>query len=729
MNRRDPLPRVAARGALILAAALALTVVLVAAGLLLYGQSYANKTMRGVSVAGIDLGGLTEAEAAARIDQQITTVAPQQITFVHDGGHWSLPADDLGVRYDAQATAQAAFAYGHSGSLWTDSPHWLAGLLRGKTVPVVTTVNVEPAVAALQSLAPEVTRPPRNAGYVFDQSGKLVIDPGESGIAIDVSGTVQDVRERFGQLSTSPVTISTVTVPAPMQAKDLEPGLKQASGMVSQPLTLTHGAWKWQIPPATLGAMLQIDMNSSGGKPSISLSRDLLQSYVAQLDGQVKTQGVNASVAREGSQFVVKPSTNGEALDTNASVQHILDGLTKDQHQIDLAVTSTPATIVDADAQSALNRAQQLVAKPVKLTWNDGETTVSGDALAAAVRFVEQPKETSKIGVDIDQAALASAVEKVKPQVEKAAKDAKLRYLNGKVTVTEPEQPGRALDVAKSAAALRTAVLQGQTSAALVTNDVAPKVTAAAAAGVTIKERLSSGETYYAGSIANRKFNVELAVSRVNGALIAPGATFSFDDTVGGIDLEHGFKVGYGIVGASNGSVSTVPSVGGGVCQVSTTLYHAAFWAGMPIVDRNWHLYWIPTYGQAPSGLTGLDATVDTDSGLDFQFKNATDNWLAIVATANGTAVRFELWGTDPGWKVDVDKPVISNRVAADTKMVYENSDQMPAGQTLLVEHAEDGFDVAIHRRVTKGDAVIDDATLKSHYVPSQNVTLVGTAR
>ncbi len=247
------------------------------------------------------------------------------------------------------------------------------------------------------------------------------------------------------------------------------------------------------------------------------------------------------------------------------------------------------------------------------------------------------------------------------------------------------------------------------------------------ASTIDIKEMLSSGQTYYGGSVANRAFNVELAIDRVNGALIPPGGTFSFDGTVGAVDLAHGYKVGYGIVGTTDGSVSTVPSVGGGICQVATTLFHAAFWAGMPIVQRSWHLYWIPLYGQAPSGITGLDATVDTDVGLDLKFKNPTDHWLAVKASANGTLVRFELWGTNPGWTINVDDPVVTNVVKADTAMQYEQSDQLAAGTTVLVEHAEDGFDVSIHRQVLKDGKVIDDLVLNSHYRPSANVTLQGT--
>ncbi|HET9015910.1 MAG TPA: VanW family protein, partial [Thermomicrobiaceae bacterium] len=223
------------------------------------------------------------------------------------------------------------------------------------------------------------------------------------------------------------------------------------------------------------------------------------------------------------------------------------------------------------------------------------------------------------------------------------------------------------------------------------------------------------------------KWTGELAVKTVTGTLIPPGGTVSFTGTTDPIDTAHGYKLGYGIVATSGpNGVATVPSVGGGICQVSTTLFQAAFWAGMPIVERHYHYYWIASYGQPPAGMKGLDATVDTDAGLDFKFKNPTSDWLAIVATANGSTVHFGLWGTKQNWQVKVDGPVITNVVKADQTMQYQPSSQLAPGTTLYLEAAGDGFDASIHRQVIDNGKVIDDLTLNSHYVPSANITLVG---
>jgi len=261
------------------------------------------------------------------------------------------------------------------------------------------------------------------------------------------------------------------------------------------------------------------------------------------------------------------------------------------------------------------------------------------------------------------------------------------------------DRDGREIDIDATLEAMDRALRAGQTTVALSLRKIAPKITAASAAQIVIRERISSGATYYGDSAPNRRHNVELAVQRVNGALVPPGEIFSFNQTVGPINLDSGYKVGYGIV-ATNGRVQTVPSVGGGVCQVSTTLFHAAFWGGFPIVERNWHLYWIPLYGQPPSGLIGLDATVDTDYGLDFKFRNATNDWIAIVAWADGAWVHFEIWGTKPNWRVEVEDPVVTNVVKADPTPVFRESPDLAPGEQVVVERARDGFTVTIRRRV-----------------------------
>jgi hypothetical protein len=242
-----------------------------------------------------------------------------------------------------------------------------------------------------------------------------------------------------------------------------------------------------------------------------------------------------------------------------------------------------------------------------------------------------------------------------------------------------------------------------------------------------LKDVLGQAQTSYAGSIPERAWNVELAAQRLNGALCAPGAVFSFNEAVGPTTLKAGFRIGYGIT-MSGGRPETVPSEGGGICQVATTVFQAAFWAGLPFEERHYHLYWISRYGVAPSGRTGMDATVD-DPGVDLKFRNTTDDWLRLESWYDGSNIGFAIKGVDPGWTVEATQPRIYDVVRASQAPVRQYDYTLPPGRELWVEHAEDGFRASMSRLVKAGDEVIDEYAFTNYYRPSRNVLLVGASR
>jgi vancomycin resistance protein YoaR len=207
--------------------------------------------------------------------------------------------------------------------------------------------------------------------------------------------------------------------------------------------------------------------------------------------------------------------------------------------------------------------------------------------------------------------------------------------------------------------------------------------------------------------------------------MVPPGAVFSFNQSVGPTTVAAGYQVGYGIT-IRGGQAVTVPSEAGGICQVATTIFHAAFWAGFSIVERQGHLYWIPRYGQPPRGMKGLDATVD-DPWVDFKFRNTSPDWLLVEAGTSGTTLRFALRGTKPDWEVKVEPPVIWGIVKAARETVRQEDPSMPAGRELAIESAEDGFSSRVRRTVVRGDEVLDTTEITSFYRPSRNVLLVGT--
>src|SRR5207253_273376 len=265
----------------------------------------------------------------------------------------------------------------------------------------------------------------------------------------------------------------------------------------------------------------------------------------------------------------------------------------------------------------------------------------------------------------------------------------------------------------------------GEHTVALPVAVVDPAVPSTDPQSLGITEVIDRGMTSFAGSIPEKKHNIQLAAQRLNGVVVPPGGTFSFNDSVGPTTIDSGFQWGFGITSGDSGP-RTVPSVAGGICQVATTLFQPVFWAGYQLEERYWHLYWIPSY--TSRGIVGLDATVDSDAGLDLKWINPTDHPVLIQASTDAEHVTFRLYGQKPPWNVHVDEPQISNRVTADPAPEVQPEPSLPWGRVLAVESARDGFDVVLDRHVVPTDGHQPrELVLKSVYAPSHTVTLVGT--
>ena len=235
-----------------------------------------------------------------------------------------------------------------------------------------------------------------------------------------------------------------------------------------------------------------------------------------------------------------------------------------------------------------------------------------------------------------------------------------------------------------------------------------------------IKELVGRGVSFFAGSIPTRIHNLTLASSKFRGVLVSPGETLSFNETVGEISAQTGYKPAYIIKEGK-----TVLGDGGGVCQVSTTLFRAALNAGLPILTRTAHAYRVGYYEQG-SG-PGLDATVYGPT-VDLKFKNDTANYLLIqtgVDTQKQSLI-FEIYGSKDGREVIISKPVLTKQIPPPPD-VYQDDTTLPAGKIIQTEHRAWGGTVTFNYRVERNGQVIFEKTFVSNYQPWGNVYLRGT--
>lgn len=247
-----------------------------------------------------------------------------------------------------------------------------------------------------------------------------------------------------------------------------------------------------------------------------------------------------------------------------------------------------------------------------------------------------------------------------------------------------------------------------------------PTVTTEKANNFGIVEVIGEGHSTFYHSIPNRVDNIVLATSRVNGVLVAPGETFSFVKYLGDVTRETGFKEAYVI---QNGK--TVLGDGGGVCQVSTTLFRAILNAGLPVAERHAHAYRVGYYEQ--DSPPGLDATVFYPN-IDLKFKNDTGNYIliqALVDPANYT-LSFLFYGKRDGRVASLSNSIVTNQKPAPPPL-YQDDATLLKGEVKQIDFEAAGADVRFTRTVTRNGTVILADTYTSHYAPWQAIFMRGT--
>jgi vancomycin resistance protein YoaR len=299
-------------------------------GLIVYGSQQGPTNYRRVHAAGLDLSGLSQAEAARRIQERFDAFAAKGVVVSSGEQHWTIPLKDLGVTFDAEATeatAETAYGFGRSGSLWTDSAAWLVSLVSGYTVPSTMELDDAAVVSFLQRVAPEITSPPIDACYVFDKDGNLAVDPGAAGVGIDVPATLREVRRAVASLSFEPVAIVTADVPRTVDAEQLEPGLEKATSMVSERLVLEHRGVEWEVPTEVLRGMLLVQGGGDRSEPGVTLDSGALTTYLGSLADAVHRTGRNATPVWDDTQFIVRRSIPAETLDAAATSTAVIRAL------------------------------------------------------------------------------------------------------------------------------------------------------------------------------------------------------------------------------------------------------------------------------------------------------------------------------------------------------------------------------------------------------------------
>lgn len=318
----------------------------------------------------------------------------------------------------------------------------------------------------------------------------------------------------------------------------------------------------------------------------------------------------------------------------------------------------------------------------------------------------------------------------LKPIADKAylePVDALFQIENNRVTAFKQSTNGQKLNIDKAKEYIETripVIIKNERvqsfSYEIPTIIIEPEVTTEEVNKFGIVEEIGMGKSYYQHSIPNRMYNVQLAASKLNGILVKPGEEFSFVKYLGDVSKYTGYKEAYVIQ-----SGKTVLGDGGGVCQVSSTLFRALLNSGLPITERHAHAYRVGYYEQYSS--PGLDATVYVPS-VDLKFTNDTGNYILIQSYVDPTetSLTFILYGKKDGREVTVTTPVVSGITSA-PETLYQDDPTLPKGVEKQIDFAAAGATVVFNRTVKQNGKVIIDEKYSSRYAPWRAVFLRGT--
>lgn len=481
---------------------------------------------------------------------------------------------------------------------------------------------------------------------------------------------------------------------------------------VREAVTIGKDFTEWSHLPTILRASADLPL-------AYTVSEDDLDAKIAMIADELFKPAIEPEVmvARDGAVLVERGSV-GQYVDQTQLRDLIKERLAwMDFSPIEVPVVADDKRIDELSAQETQTRAERLLGKKIILKTPENQLQWDSSVLVNMLSF-DNGFDDEKIKAQVAQLALA---------INRSPENAVFEFdeETRKVKEFKAEKPGLAIQEEALMTELKSSLdnlEQDATSAAELTlamEESPAKVKVADMNNLGIQELIGTGESFFKGSIPSRVHNIELAASRINGAVIPPGETLSFVGLVGDISRATGFQSAYVIQGGR-----TVLGDGGGVCQVSSTLFRAALNTGLPIEERKAHSYRVGYYEQQSH--PGLDATIYAPS-VDLKIKNDTPAHILIQTKLDksNSHLVFEIYGTSDGRVAEVNNYKLWNQVAPPPPL-YQDDPTLAAGVVKQVEHAAWGAKASFDWKVTRGEEVIQEKTFYSVFRAWQAVYLKG---
>jgi len=459
----------------------------------------------------------------------------------------------------------------------------------------------------------------------------------------------------------------------------------------------------------------------------ISYEEEKLKNFVAAFAEKfdVEPKYPTAALGQTG-----KPQTlsvflgeNVDYVDQEKTLNNIVESLNVESTYLTIkekpeSLVFTPVTYLESTAltteqkQQALAAASKLVDKKITFTYQELNRTLNDQDMISFLRFPDGFYEEK----------IATTINEWRSKLDRPAQNAVFDFDKQNFVVTNfaPHREGLALDTNNVSSLIKNGIQELMTTnedKKEINNELKfittlPEKTLEKTNDLGIKERIGFGESYYAHSIPSRIHNVALTAKKVNLALVGPGKEFSFNKTIGDVSAQTGYQPAYVIKDGQ-----TVLGDGGGVCQVSTTLFRSILDAGLEVTLRLPHSYRVSYYEL--DNKPGFDATVYAGN-VDFRFINDTENYVLIYTETNSNDLymKVELYGTSDGRTTEIsDYKSWDYRDPLPTEYVPDPS--LPPGKLKQIDWSASGIKAQfVHTIKDKNGETIRQKTYYSNYKP-----------
>lgn len=466
--------------------------------------------------------------------------------------------------------------------------------------------------------------------------------------------------------------------------------------------------------------------------PVIVFDEARLDAGVAEIAAELNRPALDAALHYDGSTVDFLAGQVGRNLDVADLRTRLVTPLADMRPaRIELLIHETTPRIDDTSAVAGA--IQQIIGSPITFYLQEplagvdlDRVTLTSDELTRWLRIqmVEDDAGRAHYEAFVDENAVRFWLSQFEDQLYRPPVNARFYFDDPtqQLVLVEPHVNGRALDIEATLARFQEQVNSSNRSLPFLLQEILPVAHAGASAEeLGIVELISESTTWFFGSSVERKHNIARSANQFYGIVIAPGEVFSFNHYLGEISEEAGYQTGLIIWGGR-----TIEGVGGGVCQVSTTLFQTAFWAGYPIEERWPHGYRVRYYDDGEGA--GMDAAIFSPL-IDLRFINDTPHYLLIENYFNerSQSLTFKFYSTSSGRTVIKEGPEVVNVIPAKPD-VWEFNPDLPPGKIEQVDWAVEGSDATVWRTVTNRDGLVleNRRAFFSRYIPWQNVFQYG---